>query len=494
MQAWALLGLGDLRGAIAAFRPVAAAARADPVLGQAPELERIAAALAAARGDWESAAEADARVLRGLTPGDRPGLRREATLARLGALAALGRWADGARLVEVDVPDDPTWLLRRASVRARAGLPVTLPARWPGDDSRGAHVRGLLAAAEALRLGSGLKAPALLETACSELAQAAESHRHGGRDELAAEADLARAEALERLRRHDEALTLYEGLARGLRSGPADDRTGLAVRPIRAAGARLHRGIARCQLALRRPASALTALDRAALVGWFAREGETAVRSAELVAPAGRRSVGPEWRRDSQEEGIPPGPDAGPGGDAPEDRTRKLEADRAAGHGRLSLDGPAAAFDPSALHLADDEAALIFAAIGPETLAGFVVRGGHPPEAQVLPTTRAELRRAVRAWRAALGDGGRGLADDEPPGPDGLLGLAPEPEPPGVAAPRTWDGTRPDAFLDDVLIHPFEAGLLGVVRLIVVPDDALGALPLERIGRDRPLGQRFRLS
>jgi tetratricopeptide (TPR) repeat protein len=494
MQAWALLGLGDLHGAIAAFRPVAASARADPVLGQAPELERIAAALAAARDDWAVAAEADVRLLQGLAPGDRPGLRREATLARLGALAALGRWADAAHLVEADVPDDPTWHLRRSTVRSRAGLPVSSPPQWPEDDLREAHVRGLLAAAEARRLGSGLKAPALLETACAALAQAAEFHRRGGRDELAAEADLGRAEALERLRRCDEALMLYEGLARQLGSGPADDRTGLAVRPIRAAGARLYRGIARCQLALGRPAPALTALDRAALVPWFARDGEAAVRTADLVVPPEGRSLALELRDARLEaEGLR-GRAEIPTGDDAAARVRRLEAALAASHQRLSLAGPTPAFDPSSLHLADDEAVLIVAAVGPEALVGFVVRGEHSPEAQILPTTRSELRRAVRAWRSSLGDGGRGLAGAEPGGLDGLLGLAPEPDPVVEVSPRLWDGARPEVFLDDVLIHPFEASLLGVKRLTVVPDDALGALPLERIGRDRPLRQRFGVS
>src|SRR5207249_6322875 len=75
-----------------------------------------------------------------------------------------------------------------------------------------------------------------------------------------------------------------------------------------------------------------------------------------------------------------------------------------------------------------------------------------------------------------------------------LLGLVPEPGPVASGPPRLWDGARPEAFLDDALIRPFEASLLGVHRLIVVPDDALGALPFERIGRERPLSQRFPVS
>src|SRR5262249_8609666 len=134
MRAWCFLQRGDLRRAALAFEPVELAARSDPVLAQVVELNRVSAALAAVKEDWAVAAEADARVLDGLDPAnDRPGLRREAALTRVGALAALGRWGAAARMLDVTSASDAVSSLRRAIALRRAGQVGTIPEAVEGN-------------------------------------------------------------------------------------------------------------------------------------------------------------------------------------------------------------------------------------------------------------------------------------------------------------------------------------------------------------------------
>ena len=57
------------------------------------------------------------------------------------------------------------------------------------------------------------------------------------------------------------------------------------IRPIRSAIGRPYRGLARCQIALGRPAHALGALDAADLARWLDRMGEGPARSAALGIP-----------------------------------------------------------------------------------------------------------------------------------------------------------------------------------------------------------------
>src|SRR5262249_4715565 len=150
-----------------------------------------AAMIAAAHDDWTAASASDARVLDGLDPAsDRPGLRHEATLCRLSALAALGRWGEAARLVAEEAHENPTWTVRRAVVMHRAGQDQAIQPSADGDATL-SHVRGLLLACSASRDA--------WDEAAHELAQAASDHRLAGRGDLAAECELQQAELLERL-------------------------------------------------------------------------------------------------------------------------------------------------------------------------------------------------------------------------------------------------------------------------------------------------------
>ena len=174
---------------------------------------------------------------------------------------------------------------------------------------------------------------------------------------------------------------------------------------------------------------------------WFAQEGETAVRTAALVFPPEGRSLALELRQARLEAERRAGRTGTPEDDDATARVRRLEA-RAAEHRGLSLAGPTLAFDPSSLLLAEDEAVLIIAPVGPGRLVGIVARGGHPLEAQVVPATRADLRRAVRAWRDGAGR--------RRPGPGarraGRPGWPARPRPRAGSGrrgpPRPWDGDR----------------------------------------------------
>ncbi|QDV38140.1 CHAT domain-containing protein [Tautonia plasticadhaerens] len=472
MASWGLLTLGRPAEAHSVFGPVARFAEADPVIRQAPEFDRIAAALAASRGDWEAADLASDRLLRRLTPppAGREDLAREAALERVGDLAALGRWAEAARVLAEDRPSDPEWALRRATVRRRAGIDVgPVPDGPPGGPSdlpeaaAIAHVRGRVAVASEGSLASG----------AGLLALAGEAHREAGRSDLAIEADLERAEALERLGRPGEAIALYARVARTLAPEGDRPRTRGAARPIAFAAGRAHRGLARCQLAGGMPGHALGAIDQEALVGWFERSGEALVRSSRGIAPPGGTTEGA--LREARRSAFAPiglgGADSGSRA-----RVRGLEARRAAEHQELSLADPTRPFDPSSLRLGAGEAVLVVSPTGPESLSGFLIRPGGPVLARRLPIGRPALGRAARLWRASLGDGGRSCELDETPGPGGLLSIAPEPDlPPGETPP---DGLPPGRLIVESVLGPFRGGLAGVDRLVVVPGDADSAVPL----------------
>ena len=472
MASWGLLALGRPAEAQSSFAPVARFAEGDPVIRQAPEFDRIAAALAVSRGDWEAADLASDRLLRRLTPPPigREDLAREAALERVGDLAALGRWAEAARVLAEDRPRDPEWTLRRATVRHRAGLglgPVAAempegPADSP-ESAAMAHVRGRVAVASEGTRGAGVE---LLEIA-------AEAHREAGRSDLAIEADLERAEALERLGRPGEAIELYARVARTLAPEGDRSRTRGAARPIAFAAGRAHRGLARCQLSGGRPERALGAIDQEALVDWFERSGETLVRSSRGVAPPGGATE--EALREARRSAFSP-PGLGRADSEARATVRGLEARRAAEHREFALADPTRPIDPASLGLAGGEAVLVVAPTGPGSMAGFLVRPGLPVLAHRLPIGRSGLRRAARLWRASLGDGGRSSELDETPGPGGLLSIAPEPDlPPGEMLP---DGLPPGRLIVDAVLGPFRGGLEGVDRLVVVPGDADSAVPL----------------
>ncbi|MEW4566296.1 CHAT domain-containing protein [Tautonia sp. JC769] len=480
MTAWGLLALGRPQAAQAAFLPVDQYARQDPVLRQAPEFDRIAAALAVSRRDWEAADLASHRLLRRLDPipTDRLALAREAALERVGHLAALGRWTEAALVLGSEHPDDPEWTLRRATVRRLAGLDLEEPEQYPADTSTlgpesvaRLHVVGRLAVTSESSRATGVDL----------LAEAAEAHRQAGRSDLAIEADLERAEALERLDRPGEALELHARTARTLVTEIDENRTRGASRPIGFAAGRAYRGLARCQLALGHPDRALGALDQAALVAWFERSGEARVRSSVLVAPAGgstaprlaaarRRAFGanPRSAADSEADAL----------------VRQLEVRRAAEHRELALTDPTRPFDLSSLRLGDREAVLVVSSLGPESLAGFLIRPDQPVLVRTLPMGRSGLRRAARLWRAALGDSGRPDELERASLPDALLALAPEPDLPRATRgdPTDRESARePGSALIDAVLGPFLGSMKGVDRLVVVPDDALAAVPLDAL-------------
>ncbi|WP_169973824.1 CHAT domain-containing protein [Tautonia rosea] len=483
MTAWGLLALGRPQAAQAAFLPVDEYARQDPVLRQAPEFDRIGAALAVARRDWEAADLASHRFLQRLNPirDHQLGMAREATLERVSILAALGRWTEAALVLETERPDDPEWTLRRETVRRRAGLeteaPAIAPPEGPADAPETAaiaHIRGRIAVASESTRGAGV----------SLLAEAAEAHRRARRSDLAIEADLERAEALERLDRPGEAIELFARAARTLVTETDQTRTRGASRPIGVATGRAFRGLARCQLALGQPERALGALDQAALVDWFERSGEARVRSSVLVAPPGGSTAPRLDAARRKSIGSNPRPSVDSDADA---LVRQLEVRHAAEHRELALTDPIRPFDLASLRLSDGEAILVVAGIGPESLSGFLIRPAQPVLVRTLPIRRSDLRRSARLWRAALGDSGRPDELEQAALPDGLLSLAPEPDlvlPPTAEIPALSDAP-PGSALTNAVFGPFLESLEGVDRLIVVPDDALAALPLEGLWDER---------
>jgi tetratricopeptide (TPR) repeat protein len=468
-QAWALLNLGETALASISLRAAMIERPRDLVLSQAAEIDRAAAALSAARGDWPLAADADARVLSALTSTDRPALRRAAARARLHALAAQSLWAEVAALTpSSDDRADAEWTLHRATAQARAR---TRPA----------------APSEAARTPAAIHFKARFQAQAGELERAAEGferaaneHADARLEDLELEAILERAEVLERLGKTTDAVALFGKAARALRPGTTDALD--ASRPIRAATGRAYRGLARGLLALDRPQRALSALEQGDLADWFRADGEALVRSAGLGVPSDPAQPSAALRKSRSENGPASG------------AARTLERELQNSNRILALGDPEVAFDVQSLHLESREASLVFAPVGPKAIYGFVLRGDEVARVKRLPLSRAELRRAIWSWRKSLGDQGRGLVDrEEPLGLEGLITLSPEPNGPSDASPEplgpTWGG-----YLEDALIRPFADVLNGVDHLYVVPRDDLGALPLEAVGRSSRVGEQFQIS
>ncbi|RUL89770.1 CHAT domain-containing protein [Tautonia sociabilis] len=491
MASWGLLALGRRAEAQRAFAPVERWVAADPVLRQAPELDRIASALAVSRLDWEAADLASDRLLRRLSPPgtDREPMAREAALERVGVLAALGRWAEASRVLEPDRPDDPEWTLRRGTVRRLAGIDSAPVDPSPPDgptDSPGtaaiAHLRGRLAVSRDDTRPAGVEL----------LARASQAHRRAGRPDLATEADLERAEALERLGRIDEAIDLFARVARTLGPDPHRSRSRGASRPIAFATGRARRGLARCQLARGRPDHALGALEEAGLIFWFDRQGEALVRSSVLAT--GREGATASLRAEARRAAfVPPGL-AGADTDAAA-AVRRLELRLSAEHRELALADPTRPIDRSSIDLGPDEAVLVLASAGPESIVGFLLRPGRPTVSRILPARRSDLRRAARLWRAALGDSGRPTELEPSPSPAVLLSIAPEPDLPEPAPPPD-DDRAPGRVLLDSALGPFLGDLGGVGQLTVIPDDALAAVPIDALatGADAPNLPAIRLA
>lgn len=478
-RAWVLLDRGDLHAALRAFTPVVEARQIDPVLGQVVELNRIAAALASARGDWARAASSDARVIGSLSPTQRPGLRREAVLSRVAALAALDLWKEAAESLGGESPDDPVWTIRRASCRLHAGLPVAAPGST-GDDPTAAHVRALIA------LRGGV---APTDRVVADLELAAEGHRRGGLDDLAIEADLARAEVLERLGRWPEAAAGHAAVAREL-FGPGRERPRRPSRPVGYALTRAARGLARAEMAVRRPGHALAALTAAESTHEVASLADSPTIGPALGLAAAEFPLAEALRDARARLDRSGGLGAGPEATSAAIEVRRLET-ALSGHARgLIRPDPTSRLDPATLGLSATEAVLVFAAVGPDSVAGVLVRGVDEPEVVLLSIGRSRLDRDVRAWRASLGDGARPIGAPSGGSPIAILALGPEPDPPGAISKHERAGSV-EARLHDALIGPFESRLSGVTRLVLIPGAVLASMPLDVLGRESRLIERF---
>jgi tetratricopeptide (TPR) repeat protein len=465
--AWGLLNLGEPSQAMSLMRTVQTRRDSDLVLQQAGEIDRVLGAIHSSRGEWKAAAEAEDRALASPAAAERPGLRRVSSRAKRNALAAQGLWRELAALAPQapDAPDDD-WALHR----------LTAQARGPGGpkESESAQaipaVRHFKARREA-EAGSLKDAVVLLERAIAAYAEQR-------LDDLALEAGLECAEVLEKLGRWPDALKHYERVTQRLRPVAA----GPAGAPISSGLGRAYRGSARCLLALNEPGRALATVAQADLADWFSTDGQAVARSAGLGLPPESAAVEDKLRHARRDHG------------AHSAAARALERELENDNRVLALGDSDAAFDVSSLQLAQGEAVLVYAALGPHSLHGFLLRGENELFARRLPVSRDELRKGIWSWRKSLGDRRRGLAErDERPGLEGLLSLSPEPD----TSPTS--GTRPagptwGAYLDDSLIRPFEGDLTGVTQLFVIPCDDIGALPLEAIGRSKRVVDRFAVS
>ena len=466
LRAWVLLDLADVSGAARAFSRVADAARVDSVLARVAEIDRIAAAIAAARRDWPGSAAADSLVLKRLAREERPELSREASLSRAGALAAIGDWVAAAATLEVDRPTDAEWTIRRAVCRRTAKLdPGSRPSNAE-DDPIAAHLRAIAS--------EGSPSDRL-----ADLTVAALGHRLAGREDLALEAELARAECLERIGKAVEATSGYAAAARGI-AALGSDPARRASRPILDEGRRAARGLARCELAAGRPLRALVALEVADLPAWSVEPGAAlGLAAAEFPLAEALR----EARARLHALGGP--------GASPEADSAALDAHRArtglAGQSR----GPQAAEAASTVFgLADDEAILVFASIGPRSVLAVFVHGKAEPAALALAIRPDDLAREIAAWRVGIGDGGRPIAAENAATPTAILGLAAEPDPPS-AKPTAAPTNLIAGGLRDLLIGSFAAKLVDLKRLYVVPGAGLAAMPLEVLGRADRLGENI---
>lgn len=446
IKAWSLLVTGRPAAARVAFQPVERSLRSDPVLGQAAELDRIAAALAATRGDWEVARAYDRRALDRLRQGivPRPDLERSATLALVGELAMLDDWGEAAELLHDDRPADAEWGLRRATVRARAGLPA--------DEPGSAHARGRMLLAEAAGARLGPADSPVLRRAISELESAIRVHQATGRGDLAAEAQLERAEALERLGDHAAAVESYRQTMVHLGTREGSTAAGIATTPTRSVRDRAQRGLARTLVKLDQPEAALAALDR----GWVQAHRDPSLGPSPAAPASARPRLAPD-----------PGQ---PGG---------LIPDR---------------IEPGMLRLASGDAAIAYAALGAESMVGFLIRPGIPIQPKLLPIRRSELSAAIESWRTRLGEGGRPPVAPPEGRLDRLISLADEPELDPNRERTLRRGSTWEAYLDDALIRPFWADLQGASRCWIVPGDVLASMPLEVIGRDQRLFRKIEVA
>lgn len=465
--AWALLGRNRPEEAQRLFAPLRDRIAADPYLSQVPELTRIASALAAARGDWLEVDRLTQKALDRANSGESIHLRRELLLDRLGALAALGRFTEAWQLSrswpggELDV----SW--RRIVLGRLAGVPPTpLPARGHESLSVGPldWWQAFCSAEDPTR-------------ALEELALAIEGVRSTGRLDLVAEAELVRAETLERAGRTAEAIPIYNELAQ--RAGPplAEPRTRGAATLARWIPPRACRGLARCLLLAKDPAQAWKAIQLAEWVDWQESLGGDRLRlllSRDSIQPSDLAA----WRHAQLDARNRPSP-------FPEVDHCNLHAGLRLVEERCGARAMDGEQEETALLGGDPEsgdspgqAFLAFTKMGPESLVGWMFRPGLPPIVRPIPARRSDLREVARRWRAGLGDGGRPDPLEPPASPDRLLTPWDEPDLSFGSRAKPLDvASNPAEYLREALFGPFRIELAQCRRVRLLPGEPLASLP-----------------
>lgn len=467
MVAWTLLAMDRPEAAQRVHASVRLEIDSDAVLSRVPELDRVAIALASARGDLAELDRLTRRALERASADDPPSLRLEFVRERLGLLAARGDWAEAQSLFDRWPEDDLERGWRLAVVRRLSGSASPDPRTADDPDPSAAP----------LAWWQAFPNLADKERALAALDRAAEGARRLGRNDLVVEAQLLRAEFLERAGALDAAIADYRAVAESSAIDPRHDRTRGFASPLRWLGPRACRGLARCQIAANRGLFALRALEWADALATYDTLGAEITRAHQTpVDPSGPDELRLEWSRAWDRPGALPGLE-GPDLDDP---LRHAQSRAAAHASELSLgrlDEPA---DVSEWAGRSNEATLSFHVIGPGTLAGCLLRRGVAPEWQVIRASRADLREASRRWRAGLGDGGRPGPITINIGPDRLIGPLPEPEYPIQGSPALLDSsTPPDVFLRAQLLDPFLKSLDGVESICLIPGEALAAVPAD---------------
>lgn len=480
LQAWLLLQLGEPLLADAFAQRVLAAASADDSLRSIAMLDWFASQFAIERGDWNDAAKRLANVWAQTREQVHAAEWRDVGLQLAEILARAGRWPDAFEVLRSEHPDDPRWTLRRWIVQRRCG-----PSDSPNDaePEQVAHIRGL----RAIEAGDWA-------TAEVELATAAESERRSGHDDLAREAELGRAEALERADRLDEAASEFERVLRELRGCVRDEGSAspleLEARLARRAAAGHCRVLIKQQLLF----DALAAWRAGQGLVWSIKSGGNTLRAASIGLAADGRAESRAVQRMKLEllqRALRGEPAHALANDFLACRLKGL---------KLTSTQPMAPFGNSRvrprqedLQLEPGRAVLVFARIGGDTIAGCLVRPPARVDWRVLPIRLSSLRELVAAWYRGLGDGGRSAAADDGPSLDGWLALGAEPDLAFAEQPVNAKSQVLESRLYDVVIRPFESLLVETSRLTLAPDDVLGALPFEVIGPDHRLIDRVRV-
>lgn len=198
-------------------------ANSDPVIAESLDWLNLQSQVALARGNLGEAQQKALAVLNHIPTGEHKNLARSNRLRIAVAAASSGDWSSAIEALDRARPGDAEWNLARVTVRSRANLVVE-----PSDDPH----------SEGRRLATGTNRRLAIEP----LLRAADLHRHAGNINLAALANLERAEILEKLDLTAEATKAYRAAMQS--NQPA-------------VVARTERGLIRIELAANRPLHAL---------------------------------------------------------------------------------------------------------------------------------------------------------------------------------------------------------------------------------------------